>query len=154
LILNRHVLATMSDLSRTVTGTDTINASRSVCVKKLLEIGCFLSGTDYLHGTETAFLKNSPEDPELVKALNRYGIDMSEYKQSFNNHLPFSSKDGRPIPADLNIKTNKSKFTQAFVDKIESDSFYSIHLRIDPEHVVKSSSLKRKTTSSSGRLTN
>lgn len=151
LILNKHVLASMSDLSRTVTGSDEINAARSKCVEKLLNIGCFLNGDEFLNGREKAILKNSPEDPQLISALNQYGIDMDEYKQSFNNHSPFGYQDGAPVPAVLSIDTNKNKFTPIFVDKIQSDPFFSIYLRIDPEHVVKSSSMKRKTTSSCGK---
>ncbi|CAF1166471.1 unnamed protein product [Rotaria sordida] len=148
LILNKHILASMSDLSRTVTGSDEINASRLKCVEKLLDIGCFLNGDEFLNGKEKAVLKNSPEDPRLISALNKYGIDVDEYKQSFNNHVPFGYKNGVPVPALLNINTNKNKFTQAFVEKLQSDPFYSVYLRIDPEHVVKSSAVKRKTTSS------
>jgi len=152
LMLNKHVLATMSDLSRSVTGSDEINAARSSCVEKLLDISFYLNGDSYLSGMEKAVLKNSPEDARLVAALDKYGIDMNEYKESFNNHLPFALKDGKPIPADLNTITNKSKFTQMFVAKLQSDAFFSTHLRIDPELVVPSSSLKRKTTSSSGKF--
>ena len=151
LILNKHVLASMSDLSRTVTGSDEINAARLKCIEKLLNIGCFLNGDDFLNGREKAILKNSPEDSRLVSALNRYGIDMDEYKQSFNNHSPFGHKNGAPVPALLDISTNKNKFTPSFVDKIQSDSFFSVYLQIDPEHVVKSSAMKRKTTSSCGK---
>ncbi|CAF4679650.1 unnamed protein product [Rotaria sp. Silwood1] len=148
LILNKHVLATASDLSRTVTGSDEINAARQSCIEKLLDIGCFLNGDSFLNGKQKAFLKNSPEDDRLISALNTYHIDMNEYKESFNNHLPFIYKNGIPVPAVLNNNTNKNKFTQAFVDKLQSDPFYSAYLRIDLNHVVKPSSLKRKTTSS------
>lgn len=144
----------MSDLSRTVTGSNEINAARPRCVEKLLSIGCFLNGDEFLNGREKAILKNSPEDPRLILALNQYGIDMDEYKQSFNNHSPFGYEDGVPVPAILSIDTNKNKFTPIFVDKIQSDPFFSIYLRIDPEHVVKSSSIKRKTTSSCGMYIN
>jgi hypothetical protein len=140
----------MTDLSRSVTGSDIINAARPMCIQKLLDIGFYLNGDSFLGGTETAVLKNSPEDHRLIEALRKYSVDMNEYKQSFNSHLPFLWKDGRPVPVDLNIKTNKSKFTTAFVDKIHSDPFYSVYLRIDPEHVVKAASPKRKTTSSHG----
>ena len=85
LILNKHVLATMSDLSRTVTGNDEINVARLSCVEKLLNIGCFLNGDAFLNGKEKAVLKNLPEDPRLVSALNKYGIDMDEYIQSFKH---------------------------------------------------------------------
>ena len=140
----------MSVLSRTVTGSGTINAARSACVKKLLNIGLYSDGDGYLSGIEKSVLKNSPEDPHVITALNKYGIDITEYKESFNNHLPFLKKDGRPIPADVNMIASKSKFTQAFVDKLHADVFYSIHLRVDPLDVVKPPSLKRKTTSSHG----
>ncbi|CAF1414072.1 unnamed protein product [Rotaria sordida] len=148
LILNKHVLATSSDLSRTVTGSDGINAARQSCIEKLLDIGCFLNGDSFLNGKQKAFLKNSPEDDRLISALNKYDIDINEYKESFNNHLPFIYKNGIPVPAVLNNNTNKNKFTQAFVDKLQSDPFYSAYLRIDLNHVVKPSLLKRKTTSS------
>jgi hypothetical protein len=147
LILNKHVLASMSDLSRTVTGSDEINAARTSCVEKLLNIGLFLNGDAFVNGKEKAVLKNSPEDPQLISVLDTYGIDMDEYKQSFNNNIPFRYNDGVPIPAMLSHNTNKNKFTQDFVSKIQSDSFYSAHLRVDPAHIVQSSLLKRKTTS-------
>src|SRR5690606_7576714 len=138
-------LASMSDLSRTVTGSDEINAARTSCVEKLLNVGLFLNGDAFLNGKEKAVLKNSLEDPRLISVLDTYGIDMDEYKQSFNNNVPFGYNDGVPIPAVLNHNTNKNKFTQDFVNKIQSDSFYSVHLRVDPAHVVQSSLLKRKT---------
>ncbi|CAF0965503.1 unnamed protein product [Adineta ricciae] len=147
LILNKHVLASMSDLSRTVVGSNEINASRTRCIEKLLNIGLFLNGDAFLNGKEKSVLKNSPEDPRLISILDTYGIDMDEYKASFNSNSSFVYNDDVPIPAVPNHRTNKNKFTQAFVNKIQSDAFYSTHLQIDPAHVLQSSVLKRKTTS-------
>ncbi|CAF1253535.1 unnamed protein product [Rotaria magnacalcarata] len=148
IILTKHALASMSDLSQTVTGSDEINTARLRCVEKLLAIGCLLNGDKFLNGKQKAVLKNSPEDPRLISALHKYHIDMDEYKQSFNNHIHFGYKNDLPMPAVLSINANKNKFTQAFVDKLQADPFYSVYLRIAPEHVLKSSGVKRKTTSS------
>ncbi|CAF3444852.1 unnamed protein product [Rotaria socialis] len=148
LILNKHVLASMSDLSRSVTGSDEINAARLSCIEKLVDIGCFINGDEFLNGKLRAVLKNSLEDPRLISALNKYGIDIDEYKQSFNNHAPFAYKNGIVVPALLNIDTNKKQFTKVFVDTIQSDPFYSVYLRIDSKHVMESLPLKRQNTSS------
>ncbi|CAK9189240.1 unnamed protein product [Sphagnum troendelagicum] len=125
--------------------------ARYACLDELVHDGILLH--DKFLSNCQAFLKASPENTRVQLTLADYGIDVVEYRHSFNDGIRFELDDqDHPNPAIIKSLPGKSKATRILIDLLTTDEFYKMYIRLDAKLIEQAETRAFRVTTSSNSV--